>query len=180
MNSCFGGFGRMYGRFLYLFPDEATEQLRKWNASFAKDVLLAEINDASFHNATAHPPLLNYEIWMPGCYGRLPAQQQLMCQDIIVKISSGHTLPILIHSYTNQRIIPVDLGIEALEFRSELYKLLRCFGPNVPDMHPFVTAARKKLQTRNKRRDYDISTHCSNGEYNIEPEKVACFNKNIS
>ncbi len=130
LNSVFNGYGRGYGRFLHLFPEEYTEVIRQQNRDFFPDCLMAEIKDASCFNANIHPPLLPSEIVISGGNTNLPEKDQLNVQDLVVFCEEG-TIQ-LMHRPTGKRVLPYDLCLQTTKSRSELYQLLVAFTPSVP------------------------------------------------
>ncbi len=130
VNGIFNGYGRGYGRFLHLFPDKITEKTREINEQLFEGFFAAEIKDASCFNANIHPPLMPYEIVIPGGNADLPLPHQIALTDIVVK-KAGEDLK-LIHQPTGKEILPFDLCLQTNSTRSELYQLLTLFSPSKP------------------------------------------------
>jgi len=129
VNSVFSGYGKMYSRFLHLFPKEVTESLRKHNqAKQPTNAIFAELQDGSFHNANIHPPLLEYEIRIPGGHKSLPEEQQILVSDIDIIIDRSKEDLSLICKKTNKIIYPFDLGFQGTAGRSRLFNLLNTFS----------------------------------------------------
>ncbi len=128
VNSIFTGMGRSCGRFLHLFETHVTECLQTWNTDLYPDVLLAELSDASYFNANIHPPLLPYEISIPGGHTNLQESQQIPIRDIAVAYDTHTQQVYLYHKPTQKRIRPFDLCLQAPTSRSELYQMLSYFG----------------------------------------------------
>lgn len=128
INSTFSGYGKMLSRFLQILPPQVTDDVRKWNAALAKNgELLIEDCDASHFNANIHPPLLPYEIRIPGGNNSLPLEKQLPVSDFDVSIDGKGDLK-LNHTKSGRRSYIFDLGFEAHAGRSHLFKLLHNFS----------------------------------------------------
>jgi hypothetical protein len=127
LNGTFPGFGKMFSRFLHVFDDVVTGELRKWNLSVGKGLLIEDC-DASYFNANLHPPLLPYEVWMPGGHNSLPASQQLPITDFTVKYNASTAQLDLVHTPTGNHAYIFDLGFQGHSGRSQLFQLLEKFS----------------------------------------------------
>lgn len=127
-NSYFPGFGKMYSRFLHIFPDQLTEDLRKSNAP-DNEMIYIENVDASFFNANLHPPLMPFEIWMPGGQNTLPAEKQIPVTDLEVLYNADTAELELRHQPSGKRCYVFDLGFQGMRGRSQLFQLLSKFSP---------------------------------------------------
>ncbi len=130
VNSVFNGYGRGYGRFLHLFSKTATHEIRQMNHTFLSDSLATEIKDASCFNANIHPPLLPYEIVIPGGNTNLPVENQISIRDLMVRCESDSVY--LVDHSSGKKILPFDLCLQTATTRSELYQLLVSFSPSIP------------------------------------------------
>lgn len=129
LNGSFGGFGKMLSRFLHIFRDDVTGDLRDWNSSLARDnQMLLENQDASFFNANLHPPLLPYEIHMPNGQNSLPPEQQVEVTDLKVKVDDSGKLLQLVHGPSSRQVHVFDLGFQGYRGRSQLFNLLEKFS----------------------------------------------------
>jgi len=136
LNMAVSGYGRFLSRFLNLFDENITEDVRKWNESDMGNSLFAENCDASYLNANIHPPLMPYEIWMPGGHNSLPAEQQIPITALKVSWNESENQLQLIHEGTKKRVFVFDLGFQAEGGRSELFKLLNIISnKNVQPLH---------------------------------------------
>ncbi|MCW3104367.1 MAG: Lantibiotic dehydratase protein [Bacteroidetes bacterium] len=126
LNGTFPGFGKMMSRFLHLFDEDVTQTIRKWNLALSSSDLLIEDCDASYFNANLHPPLMPYEIWMPGGHNSLPSDNQLPITDFELCIADEELL--LVHSETKQQAYVFDLGFQGHGGRSQLFQLLEKFS----------------------------------------------------
>ncbi|MGY0037705.1 lantibiotic dehydratase [Pedobacter sp. NJ-S-72] len=128
VNSLFSGYGKMYSRFLHLFPKSVTRKLKENNIRIQpKNSVFAELQDSSFHNANLHPNLLDYEIRIPGGHKSLAGDKQILLSDINVLINRSEKSLKLIHNKTGKIIYPFDLGFQGSAGRSELFKLMNVF-----------------------------------------------------
>lgn len=127
-NSYFPGYGKMYSRFLHIFPNQLTEDLKKYNVQDAGNTVLVENCDASMFNANLHPPLMPFEIWMPGGQNTLPTDQQVPITDLAIRPSEAGYLE-LVHTPSGNRCYVFDLGFQGQRGRSQLFQLLSRFNP---------------------------------------------------
>nr|WP_315032429.1 lantibiotic dehydratase [uncultured Chryseobacterium sp.] len=155
VNSLFSGYGRLFSRFLHLFPDEVTEKLKADNlAQQPIDCVFAEIQDGSFHNANIHPSLLAYEIRIPGGHTSLPQDQQILVSDLDVCIDRTEKSLSLQHRVWNKRVVPFDLGFQSIIGRSELFKLLSLFtGADYNSSSAFCNLINKNILENTAKRD---------------------------
>ena len=129
LNGTFSGYGKMLSRFLHIFDEKITLELRKWNNNSNKnDSIFIEDCDASYFNANLHPPLMFNEIWMPGGHNTLPEEQQLPITDFAVCHNSKKNELILTHTPTGKHAYVFDLGFQGQMGRSQLFQLLEKFS----------------------------------------------------
>lgn len=158
LNSLFSGYGKMFTRFLHLFPKRITEAIKKdIIKGQPEDSIFVELQDSSYHNANLHPNLLPYEISIPGGHTSLPAKYQVLISDILVSIDKKKKVLKLIHGPSGKVIYPFDLGFQSAAGRSKLYTLLNMFtygNFNPPII--MVNLINNELFTRNKSKDVII------------------------
>jgi hypothetical protein len=148
INGCFPGYGKMMSRFLHLFEEEITCELRQYNQSLSQGELLIEDCDASYFNANLHPPLMPFEIWMPGGHNSLPAQQQIAVTELQVCLDEAEEQLQLIHTPSQKRCYVFDLGFQGHGGRSQLFKLLCNFtGVEHLSAHPLLKAVARARQS---------------------------------
>ncbi|MGB0165929.1 MAG: lantibiotic dehydratase [Luteibaculum sp.] len=137
LNSVFPGFGKMFSRFLHLFPEEISRMQKEYNEKDKGSALFVENTDASYFNANLHPPLTSWEIKAPGSHNTLPAKQQLAVTDIeVVKAKDRLELR---KKGSNENIYVFDLGFQGHKGRSELYQLLTKFSVSpMLSIHPIL------------------------------------------
>ena len=128
LNGSFPGFGKMFSRFLHIFDDTVTNNLREWNQKLTKEDLLLEDHDASFFNANLHPPLMPYEIWMPNGNNTLPADQQIPITEVELSYNKEEKQLQLTHIPTKKRVYVFDLGFQGHMGRSQLFQMLEKFS----------------------------------------------------
>ncbi|MEO1367402.1 MAG: lantibiotic dehydratase, partial [Acidobacteriota bacterium] len=126
--SYFPGYGKMFSRFLYLFPESFEEALRASNNSLTTDVL-AELGDDANFNANLHPQLLPAEISYPIGEGRGQGESISTADLVVVKDPVDPHGLALRHEATGKRVFPVDLGFLSLRLRPPLYRLLAALTP---------------------------------------------------
>ncbi len=128
MDTAIMGYGKMFGRFLSLFPDELTVSIKKKNRSIRqREEVWVENVDASIFNPNIHPALLDYEINMPGSQNNLPEEQQISVTDLYIRLDPKEDRLLLFHKKENKIVRIFDFGFEALDNRSPLYRILATF-----------------------------------------------------
>ncbi|MCO6478584.1 MAG: lantibiotic dehydratase [Phaeodactylibacter sp.] len=121
------GYGKMFSRFLHIFEKPLIDQVRKWNDHGADEYLMVEEHDASYFNANLHPPMLDYEILIPGGHSQLPKNKQLLVSDLTIKYSKKEN-ELKLYSPELKRSLSVhDMGFQSLNGRSKLFDLLNKF-----------------------------------------------------
>jgi hypothetical protein len=141
VNAIFPGYGKLMGRFLHFADSVVTDEMNAWNAALARDgELLAENRDGVYFNANLHPPLLPFEVWLPGAQGSLPADRQLRVSDFYVRAGEAGELALTIGP-DGPRVYVFDLGFQGSLGRSQLFQLLSAFAlPQNPSAFPLVGA----------------------------------------
>lgn len=129
VNAPLPGMGKVAGRFLHLFDPDVTRSFVEWNTALHPAQLLMELNDGSVFNANIHPPLLPYEIGMPGGNNNYPQERRILLRDVQVRYNPGTDLLALYHS-TGREIYAYDLCLESFYNRSHFYQLLAHFNPD--------------------------------------------------
>lgn len=151
-NGTFSGYGKMLSRFMHIFDDEVTEELRRWNVGLkAEDEIYVEDCDASYFNANLHPPLMPFEIWMPGGHNSLPSDKQLPITDFEITYEEGKKELHLIHKPSSKRAYVFDLGFQGQMGRSQLFQLLEKFtGAAYYFTQPVTSVATTVYRKQNK------------------------------
>jgi lantibiotic biosynthesis protein len=129
LNGTFSGYGKMLSRFLHIFDNKVTDELRNWNNNSNKDdSIFIEDCDASYFNANLHPPLMPNEIWMPGGHNTLSEEQQIPITDFTVSYDDKANELVLRHKPTGKKSHVFDLGFQGSMGRSQLFQLLEKFS----------------------------------------------------
>lgn len=147
INASFPGYGKMTSRFLDLFPDVFLNETRLWNEKYSDNCLIAENIDSGIMNFNLHPPLMPYEISIPGGNYSLDIQKRLPVSGILIEKRESEKQLALIDKETNKRIYVFDLGFMGFAGRSELFLFLENFTlsrllfsyPLVKRLHEFST-----------------------------------------
>jgi len=126
INSVLPGMGKVSGRFLPLFTPEVSVDFFNYNSQLHPTILKAEINDASSFNANIHPPLLDYELALPGGNKSYPEHQQIQIDDLV--LSFDQEKDFLKLSYGEKQVYTYDLCLESFYNRSNLYQLMAHFN----------------------------------------------------
>ncbi|MEO9869284.1 lantibiotic dehydratase [Ekhidna sp.] len=127
VNSTFSGYGKMLSRFLHIFDDEVTDTVRKWNESQCNNALFAEDCDSSYFNANLHPPLMPFEIRMPGSHNSLDSENQIPVTDLKIKYDDLEDRLKLVSKKKKKEVNVFDLGFQGHLGRSQLFLLLEKF-----------------------------------------------------
>lgn len=135
LNASLPGMGKVPGRFLYMFDENITAQLRQYNERLYPSHMMMELNDASAFNANHHPPLLNHELQLPGGHNIYPAAQQIPVTKVEVTYQHGQ----LVLLYEHREVHAFDLNLETFSNRSHLYQLLAHFNADSrPSLQHFI------------------------------------------
>ena len=129
INALLPGMGKVAGRFLHLLDPAVADSFKEWNAAIYPHHRMIELNDGSTFNANIHPPLLPYEICMPGGNNNYPQEAQVSLQHIQVKYNPEKDLLALYHTPDGKEIYAYDLCLESFYNRSHFYQLLAHFNP---------------------------------------------------
>ncbi len=151
LNGLMPGFGKMFSRFLHVFHENLTDQIRDQNESMAGVDLFLEDSDASFFNANIHPALMPFEIWMPGGQNSLPAEKQIPITELRIVANSERNSIHLIHHPSQKTVWIFDLGFQSERGRSQLFRLLAKFTKtNYPYWSGMLNAINKASQLQGK------------------------------
>jgi hypothetical protein len=129
LKASFPGHGKMISRFLHVFDESITEDLRQWNQPRHGEDLFVEDCDASFFNANIHPPLMPWEIRTPNGQNSLPEEKQIPVTELQVRVDEKNDRLQLIHQPSQKPIHVFDLGFQGHRGRSPLFHLLANFTP---------------------------------------------------
>lgn len=120
VNGLFPGGGKLFARWLHLFPSECQKMLEEWNDAIA-------FPWQGWSNANFQPPLSADSVAVPD--GRVAGKSQgrrILLGNIAVA-RKGDTLQ-LVDNETHKQIRLVDLGLEASELRPPAMQILHCLG----------------------------------------------------
>lgn len=136
------GFGKMFSRFLYLFPESFAEEVRENNLGLTGETLAELCDDASF-NANLHPPLLPAEIGSALGESRGRGIEILPADLVVVRDPRDAGSLALRHARTGHTVLPVDTGFMNPDARPPLFRLLSSFtpGPSFSMLLPEMRAA---------------------------------------
>lgn len=123
------GYGKFISRFLHLLDSYVQKNLVELNAKTnLKNVINAELSDASHFNVNIHPPLMEYELSSPGGQGLNAKAKKIPISDISIHCNSGKSRLELRHNQSGKRVITFDLCFQNLSGRSQLFQLLNTFS----------------------------------------------------
>jgi hypothetical protein len=151
IDAVFMGFGKLWGRFLHLFPGVVTDDIRQRNESLQPaGFKWAENTDASIYNPNIHPPLLNYEVQVPGGQHLLKSDRQLRISDLAIRQRPASKEIELWHLPSKSPVKIFDFGFEALENRSPLYGLLALFSYKLVGPITLINLLDQRISTRDE------------------------------
>ena len=127
INGLSPGYGKLYGRFLHMFPEEITKDLQEWNKPVNEGYIIAENKDASYYNVNLHPPLVEYEIKMHHSQNQLSSQYQIPVSEMVIRRGDSGRDFYLYSSKTQKHIDITDLGFENPKARSPMFQLINGF-----------------------------------------------------
>jgi hypothetical protein len=87
-----------------------------------------ELSDGSGFNANSHPPLLPYELHLPGSQHNHPINSQVSVKELVIKNNESTQSLFLYHTGKQSRVYTFDLSLESFYRRSHLYQLLSHFN----------------------------------------------------
>jgi lantibiotic biosynthesis protein len=122
LNGASIGFGKQFGRFLYLFDDVIRHDFFQKNK--CHHLQLAELDDASFFNGNIHPTLLESTLTAPSI--QYQNDKKINANELIIKKIDNEWN--LWSKSENCVIIPLDMGIEHPGFRSPFFQLCQFFS----------------------------------------------------
>lgn len=122
------GFGKLFSRFVYLFPEEFRDTLLAEHGHLGGG-LLAEVSGDGNFNANLHPPLVGWELSYPSGEADRTANR-ITTDDLVVRPAVGTEHALELRSISlGARVFPVDLGFAIRSSRPGLYQLLSRFTP---------------------------------------------------
>ncbi len=168
VDAVFTGYGKMLGRFLHLFPKEKSTQLTDWVEQMRGTSLWVDNTDASFHNANAHPAFLQKLVSIPGGQqafynkeSQLAEEQLLQLKDLSIRLSETENKLLL---YCQEEEVTIfNFGLEALQSRSPMYRLLSSFCTTQPDITPLKMMLLQA--TRRKKGNWTLLPRVNVGDY---------------
>lgn len=128
VNHFLPGMGKVAGRFLYLFEEQVTQTFIDWNNKLHPGISLMELSDGSIFNANIHPPLLSYELHIPGSQHNYPAGRRVGVNELEIKYDAATHCLYLYHQRMAARVYAFDLSLESFYRRSHFYQLLAHFN----------------------------------------------------
>jgi len=141
VNALYPGGGKMFARWLHLFPQHARQTLRDWLASLnawepssarpaskhAPQNARAAFPWQGYFNANFQPPLADAALAVPGGRVRAVADgRPFLLGNLEVALENG--CPVLRDRATGQALDLTDLGLEAVETRPPVMQLLWQIG----------------------------------------------------
>jgi len=124
----FFGFGKIISRFLYLFDDVVTKDLRECILSVNQGEIFIEGCDSAVFNANLHLPFMPFEIKLPNGQNSLPVDKQIPVTEFHVKVANNENQLELIHTPSGKRSYVFDVTLMSLNLRSQLFQLLEKFS----------------------------------------------------
>ncbi|HHH50008.1 MAG TPA: hypothetical protein ENK52_03410 [Saprospiraceae bacterium] len=133
VNAVAPGYGKLYTRFLPLFPKEMENELKNYNKLLTQKEIFVENKDASHFNTNIESDILDVEIAHTQS-ADIQQQKHVGLKDIVVARSSTKDKLKLFHRLSQKEIKIIDLSIESLETRSPSFQLLQKFSNESPSI----------------------------------------------
>ncbi len=170
LNGSFGGYGKLFSRFLHILKADVNESLKEFNSSLEnEEEIFLESCDSSYFNANIHPPIMEHQIWAPGSHNSLPPEKQLAVTDFIIRLNKKEEIE-LIHRPSKRKAFVFDLGFQAINGRSRLYQLLVSFSKQRNYyLYPLNAAINEFILNRNQAKD---GGKLQTGKINVYPRVV--------
>lgn len=130
VNGIFPGGGKLFARWLHLFPADFRQQLAAWNESMV-------FPWQGWSNANFQPVHSNTTLSVPD--GRIAARsggRNMILGNLMVRREKN--LLQLIDSESNEIVRLTDLGLEAAALRPPVMQVLQCLGIPYFSLHPLV------------------------------------------
>ena len=123
------GCGKMFSRFIHLFPSNFFADLKKWNAELSNsEVMMMEVTDASYFNANLHPTIMEYEVKIPGGNNNVSPDKTIPISSIEIFIDAALSKLELRHKNSSKKIGVYDMTFQGQNSRSQLFQLLDRFS----------------------------------------------------
>jgi lantibiotic biosynthesis protein len=148
INGSTPGFGKIFSRFLYLFPENVTDKLRLLNKLTNNKQLLAESIDGSLFNGAMHPNLFSHVVYLPGNNQIVSTGKQLYIKDIYVVYDSTNNRLSLVDQNKKKELFIFDLSTQHKNTRSKLFGFLTVFEPC---NHHETTVLQTKINNKTKK-----------------------------
>jgi hypothetical protein len=152
INGLSPGGGRMSGRYLTMFPDQITSEIREWNRNFEDDQRLAvAFRHISPSNANIHQLVTPWFIDWPEWEGTAPKAGGIPLSDIGVRrvdsthLGKGNCL-CLVQMSSGKDICLFEYGLEARHEKSPLAQLLLSIG--IPNWTTSLWQDQQSTETR--------------------------------
>lgn len=137
LNALYPGGGKLFARWLHLFPPALTEALQTWLNTSANRAAVAAFPWQGYSNANLQPLLTRHALAVPG--GRtqpLPGGQTFWLGYLAIGFESSE---IYLHDApSGQRISLTDIGLEAPELRPPVLRLLWQVGVPYVSRHALL------------------------------------------
>jgi len=127
INGVFTGHNKLFGRFITLFDKSVQADILSWSREDYASEIFAENCDSTYFNANIHPPLLNFEIDMPGSQNTYSKNKRIMVKDLAVKYESATDSVELVDEKSGKKTNIFDLGFQSMKARSGLFTFLNRF-----------------------------------------------------
>lgn len=123
LNALYPGGGKLFARWLHLFPPALTEALQTWLNAPTNSAAVVAFPWQGYSNANLQPPLTRHALAVPdGRTQPLPGGQTFWLGHLALGVE--HSEIYLYDVPSGQRISLTDIGLEAAELRPPVLRLL--------------------------------------------------------
>lgn len=137
LNALYPGGGKLFARWLHLFPPVLTEALQTWLNAHADEAAVVAFPWQGYSNANLQPPLTRHALAVPnGRTQPLPGGQTFWLGHLALGFE--HSEIYLYDVPSGQRISLTDIGLEAAELRPPVLRLLWQAGVPYASRHALL------------------------------------------
>ncbi len=150
VNAMYPGAGKLFARWLPLFPAAVSEQIKIWHQP--DSALVIDFPWQGWSNANFQPILSSVSLAVPDArVGHLPGGREILLADVTVGIDA-HGYPQLFEKQSNQPILFSDLGLEAPDTRPPVIQVLWHVGVPFISSDVLLAGALKSVSENGIRR----------------------------
>lgn len=125
INGELSGYGKNISRFLAYFDPKITSAFVDHLKSAYPDAIIADVHDASIHNANAYPVFTHVQIDIPGSEPDPRAMTKIALTDLFLTIRDNE---VVLSLKNGKEILPFNFSMENINRKSSLLKFFELFS----------------------------------------------------